>query len=194
MDISVRCYRALLFIQIGTFLFRFSGALPSDLVSSVVNVPSSASLSLIGTGAEVVTANFSVEGSLSITDMNLQGTLGAPHGATLLSLSGCGVTPDVLVTAVSFVANIVHMSGLRPLGSGWTLAQPTTTTTMLTLTADMSVQSDMAVQVGQMVTISGGAGITRWGTGSFHVGQAGSLLLCAHIYFVGSVRCPAWVG
>jgi hypothetical protein len=167
---------------VGTFHFNFAGGVSPDLASATtVIVPSSASLVLVGSGAEIIMANFSVHGSLSITAMGLRGALSTPHKATAFTLHDCSLAPHVLPSALSLAADIVHISGLRALGSEWTLAQPTAAEFVITLSADLNVGSLVAVGVGQHMSITGqalpGSTLPSWGSGDFEVKQHGALSL-----------------
>eukprot|EP01043_Picozoa_sp_COSAG02_P010643 COSAG02_NODE_378_length_23535_cov_35.310164_14_plen_865_part_00 len=75
---------------VGVFDFRFAGSVPSDLAGGEVIVPASASLSLMGTGAEVIGASFTtVDGSISITSMDISV---ASLASAMAQLSGVGNT------------------------------------------------------------------------------------------------------
>eukprot|EP01045_Picozoa_sp_COSAG04_P019454 COSAG04_NODE_1890_length_5298_cov_7.441239_2_plen_625_part_00 len=83
---------------VGSFEFRFSGSVPSDLTSGEVTVPTTASLSLTGTGAETIGASFTVQGSLSLAnfgstsgDLTVEGSLNVANmrlDAAAISVSG----------------------------------------------------------------------------------------------------------
>ena len=72
---------------VGLFSFWFSGSVPSDLASGEVAVPATASLSLTGTGVEVIGASFAVEGSLSLTNLGLESDISV--SSCNASLSSC---------------------------------------------------------------------------------------------------------
>jgi hypothetical protein len=56
----------------GSFVFTFSGQLPSDLLTGSVIVPKTAMLSLTGTGVETIGASFMMTGGeLSVTSLNM---------------------------------------------------------------------------------------------------------------------------
>ena len=83
----------------GVFEFRFSGSVPGDLASGEVTVPASASLSLTGTGAETIGARITVDGSLSMADVELEAAAISVSSGGSASLSGCsGSLAELSVT------------------------------------------------------------------------------------------------
>lgn len=73
----------------GLFALTFFGAVPSDLMRGTLPVPASAALSLAGTGGETIGASFTVMGSLTLTGLDVAGSVSAQGGASV-TMSGCG--------------------------------------------------------------------------------------------------------
>ena len=119
----------------GLFSFRFSGAVPSDLASGTIHVPPTAALSLFGSGTETIGASFSVVGALTLTNLNLDASVGLEtvdggsltlgsmevplsvlHAAATTELRGVGSALQLATITVPERPNIGELIGTRLIG------------------------------------------------------------------------------
>jgi hypothetical protein len=100
---------------VGAFLFKFVGALPSDLNSGgAITVPHTASLSLVGTGVEAIAVSFNVQGSLSLAALCVTG-----GSTTAISVAASG---SLTVTQATFTGTNSSVAISVAAGGGLTVS------------------------------------------------------------------------